>query len=105
MMSSYCAETRLDESGYRRVCVLDTGHEGEHMDARGVRWEPPGATLQRLRARWGHTHRIVWTGALWMATAHNRTAQWRTEIEPTPQQLEERLQHRAHPPAPARRLF
>ncbi|WP_262391655.1 hypothetical protein [Nocardiopsis sp. CNR-923] len=43
----------------------------------------------------------MWTDSLWTATARSRAVKWRTEIEPTPEQLEERLRRHAHPPAPA----
>lgn len=95
-----CGETALDRSGSPRTCVLDSAHEGDHFDGRGRSWEPPGVTLARLRRSWGRTHRIVWTGSLWMATAHARTCRWRTVIEPTPAQLEEGLRRHASPPPP-----
>ncbi|MFL1377397.1 MULTISPECIES: hypothetical protein [unclassified Nocardiopsis] len=95
LFTPLCGESRLDRSGIRRSCLLDRGHDGEHEDARGDRWEPPGLVLERLRATWGRTHRIAWTGALWMATHRDPSVPWRTEIEPTPEQLEERLRTRS----------
>ncbi|MES0908533.1 hypothetical protein [Nocardiopsis tropica] len=93
-MPPLCVEARLDACGRRRACVLDRGHDGDHQDLKGESWEPPGVTLARLKKVWGHTHRIVWTGTLWVATAHSRAVPWRTEVEPTPAQLEERLRRR-----------
>ncbi|MDE3723045.1 hypothetical protein PWG71_16770 [Nocardiopsis sp. N85] len=90
-----CNESRLDHQARLSTCHLETGHPGPHEDARGETWEPPGVVLERLRKTWGRTHRIAWTGSLWMATAYDRTSHWRTEIEPTPDQLEERLRTRA----------
>jgi len=49
------------------------------------------ATLRRLQEQWKETHRITCTGRLWIATAHDPNAPWRTEIEDTPDQLEARL--------------
>lgn len=103
-----CGEVRLDRQGRRRVCLLDLGHPGRHEDARGERWEPPGPVLERLRSTWGRTHHIAWTGTLWMATHRDRSVPWRTEIEPTPEQLEERLRFRSRdapsriPPGPGK---
>ncbi|MFV2195559.1 hypothetical protein [Nocardiopsis sp. LOL_012] len=93
-----CGETSLNPSGLPRTCERETGHDGDHMDAHGARWEPPRVVLERFRERWGRSHRIVWTGRLWVATAHDSRASWRTEIEYTPDQLEERLRKRGVPP-------
>lgn len=93
-MPPLCSESGLDESGCRRTCVLERGHEGNHQDLKGECWEPPGLTLARLNQTWGRTHQIAWTGSFWVATAHSRTSPWRTEVEPTPAQLEERLRTR-----------
>ncbi|OLT27719.1 hypothetical protein BJF83_17745 [Nocardiopsis sp. CNR-923] len=82
--------------------MLGADHDGDHEDARGERWEPPATTLARLRERWEHAYRIVWTGSLWMATAYSPYVAWRTEVEPTPEQLEARLYRNAHPRAPGR---
>lgn len=101
LLQPRCGDTCLSPAGRLRTCELDADHDGPHEDVRGDRWESPGLVLERLRERWGHTHRIVWTGRLWMATAHHRNASWRTEIEPTPEQLEERLRTRSTcPPIP-----
>ncbi len=89
-----CGEAHLDHSCMRRTCLLEAGHSGPHEDSKGQTWEPPELTLERLRSTWGSTHRIAWTGSLWMATHRDPNAPWRTEVEPTPEQLEERL--RAH---------
>ncbi|MFD6953415.1 MULTISPECIES: hypothetical protein [unclassified Nocardiopsis] len=99
-----CGETSLDRDTRHLVCVLDTGHDGDHQDARGTRWEPPRTTLVRLRRRWGRTHRVAWTGSYWVATARDRRVRWRSHIEPTPDQLEADLRrHTGHPPVPAPR--
>lgn len=96
-----CTEARINSHGSTRTCCLDTGHDGDHMDAAGNTWEPPGQTLLRLTARWGRTHRIAWTGKLWLATHRDRRSHWRTEIEPTPELLEASLRkHHGHPPGP-----
>ena len=95
-----CGEVRLDASGWTRTCALTEGHAGPHIDATGQDWEPPAVTLERLRDRWGATHRIAWTGRLWMATAHHADVPWRTEVEPTPAQLEAKLKARRAYPAP-----
>lgn len=93
-----CGDTCLNAEGRVRACALDSGHDGPHEDIRSDQWESPGVVLERLRRRWGHTHRIAWTGRLWMATAHDRNVSWRTEIEHTPEQLEERLRARGVTP-------
>lgn len=102
MMPPHCAETSLDRNGIPRCCVMEAGHEGDHMDRQGGTWEPPGIVLQRLRETWGRTHRIIWTGRMWMATAHRDDVHWRTEVEPTPGQLEESLHAHSRPPARTR---
>ncbi|PDP86196.1 hypothetical protein CQJ94_18405 [Glycomyces fuscus] len=69
---------------------------------RGHRWEAPGATLARLRAVWGRTHHVAWTGSYWVATARDRRAPHRSHVEPTPGLLERELQrHTGHPRVPA----
>lgn len=100
MTDQECGEARLDEHGWVRTCARPPGHDGLHIDARGQDWEPPTVTLERLQNRWGRTHRVVWTGRLWMATAHRHDVPWRTEVEPTPEQLEQRLRSRFPVPAP-----
>lgn len=103
-MPPLCSETALDRDGCHRVCVQDVGHDGGHQDVKGYQWEPPGVALDRLRARWGSTHRIAWTGSLWLATAHDRRARWRSHVEPTPDQLEASLRrHAGQPQVPAQR--
>ena len=97
MMPASCDESSLNQHGRLRRCFLDTGHDGSHQSDAGEKWEAPGVVLERLRAEWGRTHRIAWTGTLWMATAHDRRCHWRTEVEPTPEQLEERLRRRPSP--------
>ena len=99
MMPPHCSETSSDRSGIPRACVMEAGHEGDHLDRRGRTWEPPGVVLVRLRETWGRTHRVVWTGRMWIATAHRPDADWRTTIEPTVEQLEERLRARTRPTA------
>ncbi|MDT0328223.1 hypothetical protein [Nocardiopsis lambiniae] len=104
LLPPLCGEVRLDHQGTRRVCVLDLDHPDEHEDVRGDRWEPPSLTLERLNRTWGATHRIAWTGSLWMATHRDPRAHWRTQIEHTPDQLEERLRrYSGHPPIPPSR--
>ncbi|WP_017599183.1 hypothetical protein [Nocardiopsis lucentensis] len=84
-----CPEIGRDHSGYVRRCVLDLDHDGDHQDARGDTWEPPEVALPRLRARWGHSHHIVYLpSGLWMATAYDPNAYWKTEVEPTVEQLD-----------------
>lgn len=94
-MPPHCSETARDCDGRPRHCVLEAGHGGDHLDWRSESWEPPGFTLARLQARWGRTHRVVWTGHMWPATAHDPNADWRTETEPTSQQLEVSLRRHA----------
>lgn len=102
MYPPLCAEIRLNSSGYPRSCCLDAGHDGDHMEISGDTWAPPGETLMKLNARWGRTHRIAWTGRLWLATDRNPSSHWRTEVEPTPEQLEMSLRrHHGPPPGPA----
>ena len=98
--SGECGNTSLDTSGGVRTCALAQGHTGPHVDTHGHDWEPPEVVLKRLQDRWGATHRIVWTGRMWVATAHRADVPWRTEIEPTPQQLEARLRSRPLLPHP-----
>ena len=102
MMPPHCAETSLDRNGIPRCCVIEVGHEGDHMDHQGRTWEPPGIVLVRLRETWGSTHRIIWTGRMWIATAHQTDVHWRTEIEPTPGQLETSLHEHSRPPTRTR---
>lgn len=94
-----CGEARLDASGFLRTCQRDPGHTGHHEDTRGGRWEPPGVVLDRLRRRWGRSHRIVWTGRFWVATAYDRRTSRPTEIEYSSDVLEERLRTRGTTPA------
>jgi hypothetical protein len=71
------------------------------MDWHGNTWEDPSVVLPRLQARWGLTHHIAWTGRLWLATDRRPGSHWATEIEPTPELLEQRLQeHHGPPPGP-----
>ncbi|MBR8745515.1 hypothetical protein DSY14_28175, partial [Nocardiopsis sp. MG754419] len=63
-----CPEAGVDALGRARWCILAGGHEGDHRDDHGRVWPPAGVVLQGLIARWGRTHRIAWTGRLWMAT-------------------------------------
>lgn len=96
-MPASCDESSLDQQGRLRQCLLNSGHDGSHRSDAGENWEAPGVVLERLRVKWGRTHRIAWTGTLWMATAYDRRSHWRTEIEPTPEQLEARLRGRPRP--------
>ena len=96
-MPPHCAETSLDDHGIPRSCALEAGHEGDHMGWDATTWEPPGEVLARLRQAWGRTHRIVWIGRMWMATAHDRRTHHRTEIEPTPLRRDQPRRPR-HPP-------
>lgn len=98
MFPPLCAEVHLNASDFTRACCLDSGHDGDHMETTGQTWEPPGQTLRRLIAKWGRTHRIAWTGRYWRATTHDPRSHWRTEIAPTPEQLEESLLHHHGPP-------
>ncbi|MFL1441803.1 hypothetical protein [Nocardiopsis protaetiae] len=99
----HCGETRLARTGASRTCVLDTGHDGHHQDSRGDVWPDPAAVLAGLQDTYGDTHRISWTGRLWVAVHRDPRAEWRTEIEPTPEQLEERLRTRQAAPVPQQR--
>ncbi|MDT0331759.1 hypothetical protein [Nocardiopsis lambiniae] len=98
MIPPPCGHTALDRGGLRRTCVLDTDHDGDHQDVKGRTWRPPETVLDGLRSRWGTTHRIAWTGSMWLATHRDPTAPWRTHVEPTPEQLEERLHQHADRP-------
>lgn len=102
-MNGLCFSECRDAGGRPRVCVLDRDHPDDHEDARGDHWERPELTLERLRAAWGATHRIAWTGALWVAVHRDPAAPWRSEVEPTPEQLEERLRTRQAATAPTPR--
>lgn len=96
-----CNETHLNMHSFLRACCLDAGHDGDHMETTGQTWEPPGVVLQRLSDRWGRTHRIAWTGRYWMATDRNPRSHWRSEVEPTPEQLEMALRrHHGSPVEP-----
>lgn len=104
MIPRACRETALDRDCRHHVCAEDAGHEGDHQDARGYRWEPPRTALDQLQHRWGRTHRVSWTGSYWVATARDRRARWRSHIEPTPGQLERELRRHTGPlPVPAQR--
>lgn len=91
MIPNPCGETALNSGGSRRTCVLDSDHPGDHEASDGWTWQPPETVLARLRAVWGATHRIAWTGSLWVAVHRDPAASWRTHVEPTPAQLEDRL--------------
>ncbi|MFY7069564.1 hypothetical protein ACOQFV_27215 [Nocardiopsis changdeensis] len=101
-----CGAERLTPSSTLRRCVLDPHHAGHHQDEGGETWVPPEVVLKRLRAAYGQTHRIAWTGRMWIATNRDPDAPWRSEVEPTPEQLETRLRDRqgvapeTTPPAP-----
>ncbi|WP_019610845.1 hypothetical protein [Nocardiopsis sp. CNS-639] len=98
MIPQACRETVLDRTCRHHVCAEDAGHDGDHVSVRGYRWEPPRATLARLRARWEHTHHVAWTGSYWVATAHDRSAPHRSHVEPTPEQLERKLREQPEHP-------
>lgn len=102
MMPPHCSEMSLDSNGVPHACVMEAGHEDNHMDRTGRIWEPPGTVLARLQETWGRTHRVIWTGRMWMATAHRADVDWRTETEPTPDQLEESLLRHGYQPTLAR---
>ncbi|MEU0490521.1 hypothetical protein ABZ249_14935 [Nocardiopsis sp. NPDC006139] len=102
MIPRPCGETSLNSGGFRRTCVLDSDHAGDHEDLDGRTWQPPGTVLARLRAAWGDTHRIAWTGSLWVAVHRDPAASWRTHVEPTPAQLEDRLRRHEAPRAESR---
>ncbi|WP_435111000.1 hypothetical protein [Nocardiopsis synnemataformans] len=91
MIPRACREAALDRDCRHHVCTEDAGHDGEHVSLRGYRWETPTVTLARLRATWGHTHHVAWTGSYWVATAHDRSAPHRSHVEPTPELLEREL--------------
>lgn len=93
MMPPHCAPERaLDRAGHVRHCILSAGHDGDHMDAHGDTWEQVPAALARIQAAWGSTHRVVFLpSGMWLATAHSPDVPWRTETEPTAEQLEEKL--------------
>jgi hypothetical protein len=91
----WCDDESRDSSGIARFCALDPGHDGQHEDIHGRRWEPVPVVLARLRARWGDTHRIRCTGHMWMALAEDPGSPWATHIEPTPEQLEASLRSRS----------
>jgi hypothetical protein len=87
-----CRESALDPACRHHVCTEDAGHDGDHVSLRGYRWETPTVALARLRAAWGRTHHVAWTGSYWVATAHDRDAPHRSHVEPTPKLLERKLQ-------------
>lgn len=87
-MTDQCGDEARDTSGWARVCFLANGHDGPHTDQHGYRWQDADVVLKRLQNRWGETHRVSCTGHMWMAVAHDPDAEWRTHIEPTPEQLE-----------------
>lgn len=95
-----CTATALDRSGRPRRCIEDQGHGGDHVDVRGFHWEPLEDALRRLQARWGRTHRVVCTGRMWIATAHQDDASHLSEIQPTPEQLDQILILHGFTPAP-----
>ena len=100
-MNRSCLEAHLTSAGRTRRCVRARTHEGVHMDEYGDTWAPPAQVLAELTARWGRTHKIAWTGRFWLATHHHPRAPWRSQIEPTPEQLESRLRaHYGMPPGP-----
>ncbi|MFL1376055.1 MULTISPECIES: hypothetical protein [unclassified Nocardiopsis] len=95
MIPPLCGQAALNRNGSRRTCVLDADHPGDHEDPTGWTWQPPETVLAHLRDTWGTTHRIAWTGALWVAVHRDPAAPWRTHVEPTPDQLEDRLRQHA----------
>lgn len=100
-MPPHCTETSLDEHGIPRSCSLSAGHDGDHMSWTADTWQDPTEVLPRLTSRWGRTHRVSWTGRLWLATDRNPQSHWRTEVEPTPGQLEASLRrHHGDPSGP-----
>lgn len=103
MNSGTCGAERLNRNSARRTCRLEPGHPGNHQDRDGATWSDPGTTLTRLQDTYGSTHRIAYTGALWVAVHRDPNAPWRTEIEPTAEQLEKRLRTRQSEPAPQQR--
>jgi len=101
MMPPHCTETSLDTDGIPRSCSLSAGHDGAHMSWTAETWEDPTTVLPRLVSRWGRTHQFAWTGRLWRATDRSPDSHWRTEIEPTPEQLEASLRrHHGEPSGP-----
>lgn len=98
MMPPHCAETALDAHMHTRYCSLEVSHGGDHMDWHGNTWQDPADVLPRLQARWGRTHHIAWTGRLWLATDRRPRSHWATEVEPTPDLLEQRLEAHHGPP-------
>ncbi|WP_435108853.1 hypothetical protein [Nocardiopsis synnemataformans] len=98
MLLPACNETTLDSNGRRRVCSEDAGHLGDHVDVKCYRWEPPLLVHARLHERWQDTHHIaLLPSGIWLATAHDPEAPWRSEVEFTAAQLEKMLRlHNPH---------
>lgn len=102
-MSAQCGDEARDTSGWARVCFLADGHHGPHTDRHGYHWQDARVVLERLQQRWESTHRVSYTGHMWMATAHDPNATWRTHVEPTPEQLEASLQRHVKTSIPPQR--
>ena len=101
MMPPHCTSTALDDDGIPRSCVLEIGHEGDHLGWDTSTWEDPGKVLARLTSRWGRTHRFACTGRNWFARHRAPDSHWQVESAPTPDLLEERLQsHHGDPSGP-----
>ena len=100
-----CDAEGSTDRGKRWYCIRRADHCGPHTDEYGQARHLPGEVLQELLQRWGRTHRIAYTGTLWVAVHRNPHTHWRTEIEPTPELLQARLrQHHGPPPGPAPEL-
>lgn len=101
VMPPHCSERSQDRNGIPRSCVMEAGHEGDHMDWDARTWRPVGVVLRELTTRWGRTHRFSCTpGGSWIATTHDPRAYWRSEVEPTPEQLVSSMLAHGYLPAP-----
>ena len=93
-----CDANGLTEHGRAWFCIHPADHTGSHVDDHGHPRHLPGEVLHDLKARWGRTHTFAFTGTLWMATHRDPRTHWRTEIEPSPELLEQRLRAQHGPP-------
>ncbi|MEU3307796.1 hypothetical protein [Nocardiopsis sp. NPDC006832] len=104
-MTQLCRAQGDSGRGERWYCIGRADHPGPHTDDHGRARHLPSEALQELVHRWGRTHRVAYTGTLWVAVHRDPHTHWRTEIEPTPELLEVRLrEHHGPPPGPAPEL-
>ncbi|WP_017603467.1 hypothetical protein [Nocardiopsis alkaliphila] len=94
----FCPAHGLTHKGERWYCIHPADHPGAHMDDHGHPRHLPGQVLQDLTQRWGRTHKFAFTGKLWIATHRDPRTHWRTQIEPCPDLLEQRLRAQHGPP-------